>query len=247
MVEKDLGRIALFVCMFILGVIFGIVLTSCSGYSTDLYLDYGVCYDVSSNLSVCSQDCDPEVIQPHIDNVTYDCPYITNVSCPSYNFTGQNLYLNDTLDKLSDDIYFYHDVFQNITSGFESDVATFNLTQRYADVYANWKSCTGEFSRYYNETQRLRPFESNATECAIGYSFCRNIELPSCLSQVSELENGRWLYALGGAVLSGVAVYQFTRRDVPSFSNLSDRFSRRSPASVLAERDRKLKGESGGK
>lgn len=147
-----------------------------SAYSLDLYLNYGECYEVNSNLSVCSAECHQSILNYTVNNVTLIKENITtviefpynisyNFTCPEYNFTdivndmdGVNaIVVNSSKDLI--------EVSDNFANDIYPILGTFNLTDENQVLYHDWKSCEEDILVARNETESLRYLEEDLAEC----------------------------------------------------------------------------------
>lgn len=185
---------------FLILVVFFSLFSFVSVISTDLYLESGVCYsDPNITFNLCCEH--PE----------QDLNYTFNLTCPEYNFSTYFANVEDYLFEIA-----------NISHDLKDDVETFNLTKQYADVYSNWKSCTKEFSFYYNESKLVPSLTNDNISCHNLKGICDR-DLQICTTNNLDLSSQRWTYGVIGAIIGAVASYAIARQTVPKRSNLEQR------------------------
>ena len=164
----------------------------------------GTC-TITGNSTVCSF--------PLSVPINTSCPECCNVTCNQYNDTN----LTTKIDSFITDM-------RNITVGLKEDVKTFNITEKYANMYANWKGCSESFQECYNETQRLKPFEEKYRLCDSDLRICQQ-HRDGCESSLNKCEGEKWQYGFYGLIAGGIAVYMMTKKEEPDRRTVDTRRS----------------------
>lgn len=194
-------------------------------FSTNLYLPHGDCYEVNSNLTVCANDC-----QTVIENVTYSYNYTQvldcndfnttyNLTCPEYNFSTLIDSVYDVRMDVGNASIDLRDTTNNMTSELEQLVLTFNITEKYANMYANWKGCSEEIQFYINETNRLKPFEDSSSKCSSDLSSISG-RFDEVSVKFKDCDSQKWFFGFGGIFIGVIGYIIVNKRSVPQHSEV---------------------------